>query len=281
MIGYSAGVNTANNAQLIEGDWLTSVAELEPGSVDLLYADPPFNTGKPQKAQAGSYADSWPSTELWVSWLESRLTATLPALKPTASILLHVDWRTSHHARLLLDRLLGPECFVNHLIWSYGLGGSSPRRFARKHDDLLLYAIDPQRYYFDPPMVPATSNRMKGKLKKATDVLDIPSLNNMAEERCGYPTQKPLALLGLLIGACCPEGGTVLDPCCGSGTTVVAAVSSGRAGIGVDRSPDAIAAAQLRLARVNTQSSRGGTQSTPPRPAAQIGPHGGTDGDVD
>lgn len=269
------------NAQLIEEDWLTAVAGLEPGSVDLVYADPPFNTGKAQASHAGSYADSWPSTESWVSWLEERLTATLAVCKPTSSILLHVDWRTSHHARLLLDRLLGADCFVNHLIWSYGLGGSSPRRFARKHDDLLLYALDPQRYYFDPPMVPATSNRMKGKLKKATDVLDIPSLNNMAEERCGYPTQKPLALLNMLIGACCPESGTVLDPCCGSGTTVVAAASSGRVGIGVDRNPEAIATARVRLARINGESSRAGARATPPQSTPQIGPRGGTDAGED
>ncbi|MFT5423002.1 MAG: DNA modification methylase [Phycisphaerales bacterium] len=242
-------------SQLIEGDWLTEAPGLAPCSADLLYADPPFNTGKAQTAQAGSYADAWPTTEAWVTWLEQRLTATLPALKPTASILLHVDWRTSHHARLLLDRLLGPDHFVNHLVWSYGLGGSSPRRFARKHDDILFYAIDPARYYFEPPMVPATSNRMKGQLKKATDVIDIPtdvikvpSLNNMAGERAGYPTQKPLALLEMLVGACCPPGGAVLDPCCGSGTTLVAAATSGRHATGIDRNPEAIAVAQARLA---------------------------------
>jgi DNA modification methylase len=169
-------------------------------------------------------------------------------MKPTGSILLHVDWRTSHHARLLLDELLGPDRFVNHLIWTYGLGGSSPRRFARKHDDILFYAIDPDRYFFDPPMVPATSNRMKGELKKATDVLDIPAINNMAAERTGYPTQKPLALLDVLVGACCPEGGTVLDPCCGSGTTLVASVRAGRHAAGCDYNPDAVVIAKDRLA---------------------------------
>jgi len=163
-----------------------------------------------------------------------------------------------------LDDLLGPDRFVNHLIWSYGLGGSSPRRFARKHDDILFYCLDPALYFFDPPRVPATSNRMKGKSKKATDVLripalreipafatellEIPSINNMAKERQGYPTQKPLALLDLLIGACCPMGGVVLDPCCGSGTTLVAAATAGRRAIGLDINPDAIAISTSRLA---------------------------------
>ncbi len=230
-----------------QGDWLDLARTLPPASIDLLYTDPPFNTGQPQTGRAGAYPDSWPTTADWIAWLRERLVATLPALKPTASVLLHIDWRTSHHARLLLDDLLGPDRFVNHLIWSYGLGGSSPRRFARKHDDILFYCLDPDRYFFDPPKVPATSRRMQGQLKKATDVLDIPTLNNMAAERTGYPTQKPLALLELLVAACCPPGGTVLDPCCGSGTTLVAASRLARTPIGADINPDAVAIARARL----------------------------------
>jgi len=193
------------------------------------------------------YPDSWASVTDWVAWLRERLEATLPAIKPTGSVLLHVDWRTAHHARLLLDRLLGPDRFVNHLVWSYGLGGSSPRRFARKHDDILFYCLDPERYFFDPPRVPATSRRMAGETKKATDVLDIPAINNMAAERTGYPTQKPLALLEVLVGACCPPGGVVLDPCCGSGTTLVAAARLGRRAKGCDINPDAVRITRERL----------------------------------
>src|SRR5690606_7258038 len=104
----------------------------------------------------------------------------------------------------------------------------SPRRFARKHDDILFYCVDPQRYCFDPPRIEATSRRMAGQMKKATDVIEVPALNNMARERTGYPTQKPLALLELLIRACSPPGGLIVDPCCGSGTTLVAALNTGR-----------------------------------------------------
>ncbi|MCC6321036.1 MAG: site-specific DNA-methyltransferase [Phycisphaerales bacterium] len=229
-------------------DWLPFAAHLSPASIDLLYADPPFNTGDTQSDRNGQYADRFDSTAAYITWLRERLAATLPALKPTANILIHIDWRTSHRVRVMLDDLLGASRFVNHLIWQYGLGGSSPRRFARKHDDILFYCLDPERYLFDPPMVPATSNRMRGRQKKATDVLDIPSINNMAAERVGYPTQKPLALLDLLVRACCPPGGTVLDPCCGSGTTLVAAVRSGRRAIGCDINPDAVRIARSRLA---------------------------------
>jgi hypothetical protein len=195
------------------------------------------------------YPDSWATPAAYTAWLRERLSATLPALRRSANILLHVDYRVCHHVRMLLDELLGPDRFVNHLIWAYGLGGSSPRAFARKHDDILFYCLDPRHYWFNPPMIPATSNRMAGQLKKATDVLDIPSINNMAKERTGYPTQKPLALLEMLVRACCPPGGTVLDPCCGSGTTLEAAVCHERHAIGFDASRDAAGLARRRLAK--------------------------------
>jgi DNA modification methylase len=237
-------------------DWLDLAGQLAPASVDLLYADPPFNTGQTQSGRAGAYEDAWPTTAAWVDWLRERLVATLPKIAPTGSILLHLDWRTSHHARLLLDDLLGPDRFVNHLVWSYGLGGSSPRRFARKHDDILWYCLDPDCYWFEPPMVPATSRRMAGQLKKATDVIEIPAINNMAAERTGYPTQKPLALLELLIGACCPPGGLVVDPCCGSGTTLAAATRLDRRAQGSDLSADAVATARARLHAVQLNPPR-------------------------
>ena len=237
---------------VIQADWLDLVRHLDDASIDLFYTDPPFNTGQTQTGRAGRYEDTWTDTPAWVAWLRERLAATLPKIAPTGSILLHLDWRTSHHARLLLDDLLGPDRFVNHLIWAYGLGGSSPRRFARKHDDILWYCLHPDQYWFEPPMVPATSRRMAGQLKKATDVIKIPAINNMAAERTGYPTQKPLALLELLIGACCPPGGLVVDPCCGSGTAPVAAHRLGRRVVGGDRNPQAVAITEERLAAATT-----------------------------
>lgn len=233
---------------IIHSDWLAFARTLAPASIDFVYADPPFNTGDVQADRAGSYEDRFSSTAAYIDWLRERVSATIPAIKATGLMALHVDWRTSHRVRVMLDELLGEARFVNHLVWSYGLGGSSPRRFARKHDDILLYCLDPERYWFDPPRVPATSQRMKGQLKKATDVLEIPSINNMAAERVGYPTQKPLALLELLVGACCPPGGLVLDPCCGSGTTLVAAKRLGRKWVGCDLNPEAARIAAGRLA---------------------------------
>ncbi len=237
----------AESPRVVCSDWLVFAPTLAPASVDFVYADPPFNTGNVQSDRAGSYEDRFASTDAYIQWLRERLIATVPTIKPTGLIALHVDWRTSHRVRVMLDDLLGEDRFVNHLIWSYGLGGSSPRRFARKHDDILLYCLDPDRYWFEPPMVPATSQRMKGQMKKATDVLDIPSINNMAAERVGYPTQKPLALLEVLVGACCPPGGIVLDPCCGSGTSLIAAKRLGRHGLGCDTNPEAVRITRERL----------------------------------
>ncbi|MEO1129584.1 MAG: site-specific DNA-methyltransferase [Planctomycetota bacterium] len=240
--------------RLAQCDWLDGVAALRPESIDLVYVDPPFNTGDRQHDRSGSFEDRWPDQRSYLAWLRERLAATLPLLRQTGSVLVHVDWRTSHRVRVLLDELLGADRFVNHLVWSYGLGGSSPRRFARKHDDILFYCVDPERYWFEPPLVPSTSRRMDGAPKKATDVLDIPSLNNMAKERVGWPTQKPLALLEMLVGACCPPGGVVLDPCCGSGTTLVASVRRGRVGIGMDLQADALQVAEDRLRAVESES---------------------------
>ncbi len=233
-------------------DWLEAARALPPMSVDMLYADPPFMTGKAQRGRAGSFDDWWGTVGAYIGWLGERIGATLPALKPSGSVLIHVDWRTSHRVRVLLDELLGPDRFVNHLVWSYGLGGSSARRFARKHDDILFYCVDPALYWFEPARVPATSRRMAGMMKKSTDVLDIPSINNMSKERTGWPTQKPLALLDLLVRSCCPPGGLVLDPCCGSGTTLIAAIGAGRAAMGFDVSPEAVA---LTYDRIRAQES--------------------------
>ena len=232
--------------QVILGDCHSVLHDWHDHVVDLVYLDPPFNTGRSHTANNGAYKDTWPNLGAYLAFMHLRLQDICRVLKPNGTILLHCDWRTSHHLRLMLDSFFGEENFVNHLIWSYGLGGSSPRRFARKHDDILFYSKS-DAYFFKPPMVPATSNRMKGQLKKATDIIEIPALNNMAHERLGYPTQKPVALLELLIKACSPSDAIVLDPMCGSGTTLVAAKNLGRQFVGIDANPEAVELVNDRL----------------------------------
>ncbi len=246
---------------LILGDCLEKLPQLPFGCIDLAYLDPPFLTNVDRKGsvaigrQGGEYADRWDNLSQYLAFMRQVIAHLHNLLSPNGVILLHCDWRTVHHQRLLLDEIFSADAFVNHLIWSYGLGGSSPRRFARKHDDILFYAKSDQ-YWFEPPKVPASSRRLAGQMKKQTDVLNIPSLNNMASERTGYPTQKPLALLELLISACCPPGGTVLDPFCGSGTTLVAANRLNRHWIGIDENPQAIELAASRLRPSSSSETR-------------------------
>lgn len=233
-----------------EGDAARLLAALPDASFDLCYLDPPFGTGRRFSGVAGAFDDRAASAAEFGAMIRPWIREIHRVLAPQGSILLHADWRHSHRLRLWLEETFGEGGFVNHLVWSYGLGGSSPRRFARKHDDILFFAKGPN-YFFEPPRVPATSVRMKGLFKKATDVLDVPAINNMSNERCGWPTQKPLALLRMLVEACCPPGGRVLDPCCGSGTTLVAAVETGRLATGFEANPDAVSLAASRLPRIS------------------------------
>ena len=104
--------------------------------------DPPFCTGRVHRGRtrADGFDDRWPSRAAYLAFLRDHLTEVHRLLKGTGSVLLHCDWRTCHHLWIELERLFGAERAVNHLVWSYGLGGSSPRGFARKHDDILFFA---------------------------------------------------------------------------------------------------------------------------------------------
>ncbi len=174
----------------------------------------------------------------YLTYMAERLEHMHRILKPTGSLYLHCDPTASHYLKLLLDTIFGKKYFRNEIVWSYGLGGSSKNLYSKKHDTLFFYAGD--GYYFDKPLIPATSLKMKGQMKGATDVWGIPSINNMAKERTGYPTQKPLALLERIIKASSKEGDIVLDPFCGCGTTIEAAERLNRQWIGIDISPVAI-----------------------------------------
>ena len=234
---------------------------------NLVYLDPPFAVGKDfallRDSAGGSagdvaYSDKWSDFDAYLAWLTPVLEAVHETLDAEGSVLLHCDHRAAPYLAMACDRIFGfgdrgtrkkAPGFRNELIWRYGLGGSSPRCYPKKHDTILWYTKG-SAWFFDPPMVPATSNRLKGKLKKAPDVLDIPTINNMAAERTGYPTQKPLALLELLVKAHTRPGDLVADVMCGSGTTGVAALGCGRRVVLADRGAQAIAVAGERMRSV-------------------------------
>jgi site-specific DNA-methyltransferase (adenine-specific)/adenine-specific DNA-methyltransferase len=198
----------------------------------------------------------------YLEWLEHRIRSMKRLLAPRGVFLLHLDWHAVHYAKVLCDSIFGDDNFQNELIWYYQTGGASKDRFSRKHDTILLYSHAPT-FHFDGnaiaiPRTPKALKRArsgKGARIAATDthknpddVLTVPALNPMALERTGYPTQKPLALLELLIKSLCPEGGSVADLFCGSGTTLLAAKRLGRRYLGADLNPAAVTMTRARLA---------------------------------
>ena len=283
-------IDPAAGGLLVHADNLPALAALRrslTGRVDLVATDPPFGTGafqrhrdrpgRPAPAAAG-YSDRWDGGLAGhLSMLLPRLLLIRELLAETGSLVLHCDWRAAPALSLLCDEIFGPgdrgprrgaPGFRGEVIWTYGLGGSSRRTYPRKHDTLLWYSKG-SAWFFDPPLAPATSQRLRGRLKKRPDVwTDIPSLNNMARERTGYPTQKPLALLERIIAAHSCPGDLVLDPFCGSGTTLVAAQRLGRRWIGIDAEDRAIAVTAERLATLpDPPPLRRLTLATPrPRP---------------
>lgn len=216
-------------------------------TVDLIYIDPPYYSQADYKGDSGAFSDKWESLHQYLNWMVVRLYEMKRLLKPTGSIYLHCDWHASHYLKVEMDKIMGGECFLNDVAWLYGLGGSSPRYWPRKHDSLLWYAKQAGKHYFTADMIPAKSNRMAGEMKKAPDFWDIPAVNNMAKERNGYPTQKPEALLERVIRSSCPDGGMVADFFCGSGTTAAVAQRMGRNWITCDKSQDAINLAMKRI----------------------------------
>ena len=263
--------------KLIWGDNLLvmeSLLERFAGKIDLIYVDPPFATGAdfsfnveigesavmlekyPSIIEEFAYRDTWGSgTASYLSMIGSRLPLLRDLLSPAGSIIVHCDYRLSHLLGALLDEMFGlgdrgssagEPGFRNEVVWLYGLGGSSPRCYPKKHDSLLWYSKSDQ-WHFEAPLVPATSQRMAGQYKKCPDYWDIPSINNMADERTGYPTQKPEDLLNRIVTAHSLEGHLVADFFCGSGTALAVAEKLGRRWIGCDMGRWAIHVTRKRL----------------------------------
>lgn len=229
----------------------------------LVYIDPPFAAARDFELTVDrlgrhkrvAFTDKWDDLDTYLAFMSDVLETVRDALDDDGSLLLHCDHCAAPYLAVTCDRVFGlgdrgrvkrAPGFRNELVWSYGLGGSSARCYPKKHDTILWYTKSSE-WLFDPPMIPATSQRMAGQLKKATDVFEVPSINNMAKERSGYPTQKPLALLKRLVRAHTAEGDLVADLFGGSGTTAVAAVAAGRRAWLSDIGTDAVETAMARL----------------------------------
>ena len=251
--------------ELIHGDAIEVAPRLPRGLADLVYIDPPFFSGRNRRNRKDgpSYDDRWPGgLSEYLGFLRKLLEGVQPLLAPEGLIALHLDWRAAHHGRVELERLLGAKGFVNEIIWSYRTGGGSKRFLGRKHDTIHVFANGPDytfnqlkeksylahRYGFSNVQI-HEDERGPYTLVSMRDVWDIPGLRGNQAEYAGYPTQKPLALLTRIVECFTRKGDLVLDPCCGSGTALVAAKLAGRRWLGIDASKAAIQTAHRRLSQ--------------------------------
>jgi site-specific DNA-methyltransferase (adenine-specific) len=169
-----------------------------------------------------------------------------------------MDYHEVHYAKVFLDYLFGRECFLNEIIWAYDYGARAKRKWPAKHDTILVYVKDPEKYYFnedavdrEPYMAPGLVTKEKAERGKLpTDVWWHTIVSPMGKEKTGYPTQKPVGVLRRIIQASSKEGDTVLDFFAGSGTTGDAALQLGRRFILVDNNPEAIEIMRRRFASV-------------------------------
>lgn len=267
--------------QVIHGDNLDVLRGLPDGVADLVYLDPPFNTGRTRKLDArvtvrsddgdrvgfrgnryltgrregpiSAYGDAFDD---YLAFLEPRLCELHRVLAPHGSMYFHIDYRESHYCKVLLDSIFGRACFLNEIVWAYDYGGRPSRRWPAKHDTILFYAKDPDRYTFnadaidrEPYMAPSLvgpEKAARGKLP--TDVWWHTIVSPTGRERLGYPTQKPIGVLRRIVRASSNPGDLVLDPFAGSGTAGAAAAELGRRFLLIDDSADAIAVMRRRFA---------------------------------
>lgn len=265
---------------VVHGDNLQVIAELPSETFQLIYIDPPFNTGRSQarqrtkavRAEAGagrvigfkgrsyerikgdllSYDDRF--EDYW-GFLEPRLIEAWRLLAASGTLYLHLDYRESHYAKVLLDALFGRECFLNEIVWAYDYGAKPKNRWPAKHDTILVYVKNPGDYYFDsaavdrePYMAPGLVTPEKAELGKLpTDVWWHTIVSPTGREKTGYPTQKPEGVLRRIVQASSREKDWVLDFFAGSGTTGAVAAALGRRFLLVDSSRDAITVMRSRF----------------------------------
>jgi DNA modification methylase len=276
---------------LVEGDNLAALRALAAryaGEVTLAYLDPPFFTGKEHvritrkregrgkilRTATPAFDDRWDSLPAYLQAMHDRISATRDLLADHGSLVLHLDPKTSHYAKLICDEVFGARCFASEIIWRYRRWPSKTKNFQRVHDVLLRFVkdfrVEPRFHQMYEPLAASTlatwgvqrqravvgtsgvrthSSRTADESPGAPlgDVWEIGIIGPVSRERTGYPTQKPEALLERLIQACTAPGDLVLDPYAGSGTALVVAARLGRRVLGIDQSPEALDVIRQRL----------------------------------
>ncbi len=261
-------------------DNLPVLQSLPAESVDLIYIDPPFNTGRVQARtqiqtvrdeqngdRVGFQGRSYRTVSLgerayqdqfddYLGFLEPRLIEARRLLKANGSLYFHIDYREVHYCKVLLDGIFGRESFLNEIIWAYDYGARTKKKWPAKHDNILWYAKDPHDYTYNvddieriPYMAPGLvgpEKAARGKLPTDTWWHTIVPTNS--REKTGYPTQKPLGILRRIVQASSPPGGVVLDFFAGSGTTGAVCLELGRSFILIDSNPQAMQVMAKRFA---------------------------------
>ena len=238
-----------NANRIYFADNLEILQSMDEGSVDLIYIDPPFNTGKQQKRtqirtirsqhgdRTGFAGQRYRTLEIgskkfadlfddYLAFLEPRLLEAHRVLSSTGSLYCHIDYREVHYCKIMLDGIFGRDCFLNEIIWAYDYGGRSKKKWPAKHDNILVYVKNPKNYTFNaeaigriPYMAPGLVGKEKaarGKLPTDTWWHSIVGTNS--KEKTGYPTQKPLGIVKRVVQASSNAGDLVLDFFAGSGT---------------------------------------------------------------
>ncbi len=254
------------------------LARLPEASFDLVYMDPPFNTGRAQARQtilatadpdgtrsgfggrryrsrllrSLSYDDQFAD---YLDFLEPRLARARELLAPHGTLYFHIDYREAHYCKLLLDELFGRDAFLNEIIWAYDYGAKPRRRWPAKHDTILVYVRTPGAHHFDadaverePYMAPGLVGAEKAaRGKRPTDVWFHTIVPTNGAEKTGYPTQKPAGVLRRLVAASSRPGGWCLDPFAGSGTLGAVCEQLQRRFVLIDCNPIAIDVMRGRL----------------------------------
>jgi site-specific DNA-methyltransferase (adenine-specific) len=264
---------------VVLGDNLDVLRGLADDIFDLIYVDPPFNTGQPRRLErlrtvqdsegdrVGFQGRRYRTLRLgsstyldvhddYLVFLEPRLREFGRVLKRTGSLYVHLDFREVHYVKVLLDAIFGRQRFLNEIVWAYDYGGRGRRRWPPKHDTILVYVKDPSCYFFDldavdrvPYLAPTLVGAEKAaRGKSPTDTWWHTIVPTAGRERTGYPTQKPLGILRRIVAASSPPDGLVADFFAGSGTTGAACYELGRRFLLVDNNAEAIEVMSRRFA---------------------------------
>lgn len=280
--------------KVIFGDNLEVLSSMPDEQVDLIYVDPPFNTGRVQERRSlktvrdedggdrvGFQGKRYRTVEVgttaypdafddYLDFLEPRFREARRVLKSNGSFFLHVDYREVHYCKVLLDEVFGRPSFINEIVWAYDYGGRSKSRWPAKHDNILWYANDPEDYTFnyeDVDRIPYMAPDLVGPNKAArgktpTDVWWHTIVPTNGKEKTGYPTQKPLGILERIVRVHSNPGDLVLDFFAGSGTTGEAAAKLGRDFILVDNNAEAIRVMEERLAGYGVEFTTENAENT-------------------